>query len=137
MEGSSGKFNISIGSVSESQIVTGDYNTVSQKVGLSPDEVEDLRAAFQGLRATVQSQAPAEKRSEALAQAAEIEGAVVAEAPDPGRVRTALRWFRDNLPELAGAVTTVLVNPLVGKVVTSAGEAVAGQFRDAVEEGHS
>jgi hypothetical protein len=130
----SGKFHISIENISDSQVVVGDYNTVSQKVGLSPDEVERLRGAFAGMRATVEAQAPAERRAEALAQAAELERAVVAEEPDPGRVRTALRWFRDNLPELAGAVTTVLVNPLVGKVVTSAGEAVAGQFRDAVEE---
>jgi len=134
VEGSSGKFNISIGSATDSQIVVGDYNTVSQKVGLSPEEVERLRGAFASMRATVEAQAPAERRAEALAQAAELEQAVVAEEPDPGRVRKVLHWFRDNLPELAGAVTTVLVNPLVGKVVTSAGEAVAGQFRDAVEE---
>jgi hypothetical protein len=131
----SGKFNISIGSVSQSQIVTGDYATVSQRVGLSPEEVERLAAAFAGMRATVESEAPPEKRDEALAQAAALERAVVAEEPDPGRVRRALRWFRDNLPELAGAVTSVMVNPLVGQVVANAGEAVAAQFRDAVEEG--
>ena len=93
MEASGGKFNISIGNISHSQVAIGDYATLFQRVGLSAEEV------------------------------------------DPGRVRSVLRWFRDNLPAVAGAVTTVLVNPLVGQVVASAGEAVAGQFRDALEEG--
>jgi len=135
MEASGGKFNISIGSISHSQVAIGDYATLSQRVGLSAEEVERLRGVFQGLRTTVESSAPPEQRDEALAQAAELERAVVAEEVDPGRVRRVLRWFRDNLPAVAGAVTTVLVNPLVGQVVASAGEAVAGQFRDALEGG--
>jgi hypothetical protein len=45
-----------------------------------------------------------------------------------------LRWFRDNAPQLAGAVVSVVINPLVGKVVEGAGEAIANQFREVVKE---
>src|SRR3954451_752978 len=128
-----GKFNIQIGSVSQSQIVTGDYATVSQQVGLSADEVDQLKATFDGLRDQVEAQAPPEQRDEALAQAAEVEAAVVAPQPDPGRFKRALAWFRANAPQLAGTVASVVVSPIVGKVVQTAGDAIAGQFRDAID----
>jgi hypothetical protein len=117
-----GKFNIKFGDVSQSQFVTGDYNSVAQHVGLSAQEVDA-------------AEAPPDQRETAVAQAAEIEAAIVAETPDPGRVRRALRWFRDHLPQLAGTVAGVLVNPIVGKVVAAAGDAVAEEVRDALREG--
>jgi hypothetical protein len=130
---SEGKFNIQFGNVSQSQFVTGDYNTVAQHVGLSPEDVKLLRGAFDDMKAQVAAEAPPELRAEAEAQAAEIEKAVVATQPDPGRARRALRWFREHLPQVLGTVTSVLVNPIVGKVVEAAGDAVANEFREAVE----
>jgi hypothetical protein len=129
-----GKFNVSFGDVTQSQIVMGDYNTVSQRVGLTPEETAELRAAFSDMRTTVARDAQPEQREEALAKAHELERAVVAEQPDPGRIRTVLRCFRDNAPQLAGAVVSVVINPLVGKVVEGAGEAIANQFREVVKE---
>jgi len=129
-----GKFNVSFGDVSQSQIVMGDYNTVSQRVGLTPEETAELRATFSDMRTTVARDAPPERRDEALAQADELERAVVAEQPEPDRIRKVLRWFRDNAPQLAGAVVSVVINPLVGKVVEGAGEAIADQFREVVNE---
>jgi hypothetical protein len=49
-------------------------------------------------------------------------------------VRKVLRWFRDNAPQLTGAVVSVVVNPLVGKAVEGAGEAIADQFKEVVDE---
>lgn len=134
-EQASGKYNINIsGDMSHSQTVVGDYNTVTQKIGLTPQEAAQLRAVFAGLRSAVAEQAPPERREAALSEAGELEGAIVAERPDPGRVRRALEWFRDNAPQLVGAVTSVLVSPVVGKVVEGAGQAVAGQFRELAED---
>jgi hypothetical protein len=127
-----GKFNIRFGDVSQSQFVTGDYNTVAQHVGLSPEDTDALRAAFAGMRERVAAEAPPEQRERAIAEAAEVEAAIVSTDPDPGRVRRALRWFRDHLPQLAGTVAGVLVNPVVGKVVAAAGDAVAEEVRDAI-----
>ena len=41
------------------------------------------------------------------------------------RVRT---WFVAHLPSFAGAVTGLLVHPVVGALVKSAGDAVAAEF---------
>ncbi len=131
---SAGKFNIHIGDVSQAQVVIGDYNTVTQKAGLTPEEAAKLRGVFEQFRSSVEKEAPPERRGEAVAQAEELERAVVSERPDVGRVRTVLRWFRDNAPQLAGAVVSVVVNPLVGKAVEGAGEAIADQFKEVVKE---
>lgn len=132
--GPGGKYNITFGNVTSSQIVTGDYNHVAQTVGLTPDEVSALRATFDDLRASVESAAAPEQRTEALAQVGQLEHALVAAQPDPGRVRTALNWFRDHAPGIAGTVASVVLSPLVGKVVESAGEAVAERVREAVKD---
>jgi hypothetical protein len=129
-----GKYNISFGNVANSQIVTGDYNHVSQTVGMSADDVAALRRVFDDLRTAVAAEVPQEQRAEAVAQVAELEQALVAKEPDPGRVRKALAWFRRHAPKVAGAVAAIVVNPLVGKVVESAGEAVGKRVREAVED---
>ena len=85
-------------------------------------------------RARVAADAPANVRSEAVAQAAELERAVVAQEPDVGGVRRVLRWFRDYAPQVAGAVVSVVINPLVGKLVEGAGTAIADRFKEVVEE---
>ncbi|MGN6256319.1 MAG: hypothetical protein ACTHN3_01015 [Solirubrobacterales bacterium] len=135
----SGKYSIQFqGDIDQSQVVVGDYNTVSQQIGLSPQETAELRAVFDGLRSAVAEQAPPEQRDAALAEAADLEAAIVTDRPQPQRVRQALAWFRDNAPQLAGAVLSVVVNPLVGKVAEGAGKAIADQFRDlAVQESSS
>jgi hypothetical protein len=128
-----GKFNIQMGTVTGSQVTIGDYATVSQQIGLTPTEVADLRAVFDGLRADVEANAPPGQREAALAQAAEVEASVVAGQPDPSRFKRALAWFRANAPQIAGTVASVVVSPIVGKVVEGAGDAIAGRFRDAVD----
>lgn len=128
------KYNLRFGDVTHSQFVTGDYNYVTQTVGLSPEEATALRGVFDDLRTAVAANAPADRQDEALVQAGELEQALVAEQPDPGRVRRVLRWFREHAPELAGAVVSVVVHPLVGKVVQGAGEVVAERVKEAIED---
>src|SRR5947208_9023750 len=74
-----GKFTIHIGEVTGSQVVIGDYNTVTQRLGLSPEEAAELRKVFSDFKSSVAAGAPAEVRSEAVARAGELERAVVAE----------------------------------------------------------
>ena len=133
-EPAGGKFNLSIGSVTGSQVIVGDYNRVSQRIGLTGREAAELRSLFSDLRAGVAADAPAPVQAEAEAQVAELEGALVSEQPDPGRVRRVLRWFKENAPQLAGAVVSVVINPLVGKVVEGAGSAIAEQLSHVIAE---
>ncbi len=100
-----GKFNIQVGSLKQSQMTAGDRNAVGQRAGLSPEKVA---AVFAELKATIAEQIPGELRDEALAQAEQLEQAIVCEQPNRRTVRGVLRWFRVHAPQLAGTVSGVL-----------------------------
>ncbi|MGI8594167.1 MAG: hypothetical protein ACR2ML_07370 [Solirubrobacteraceae bacterium] len=109
----------------------------SQAVGtmstqITDAEIAEVRRAFADLRATVQAQAPEERREAALERVDELEAAVVTEEPDPTTAAYVKGWFAKNVPQLAGAVVSVVVHPVVGKLVEAAGEVVADQFRKLV-----
>jgi hypothetical protein len=38
------------------------------------------------------------------------------------------RWFRKNVPALAGAVASIVIHPIVGKLVGAAGDALVAEF---------
>lgn len=100
---------------------------------VTPAELDQLRAAFEHLREQVAAQAPPERRDAAVERVGELEQAVLAgDKPDVTRIQTVTRWFGDNLPRLAGLVTKVAVDPIVGQLVESAGEMLADEFRGRV-----
>ena len=54
---------------------------------------------------------------------------VNAEEPDLSVMEYVKGWFGKHLPQLAGAVASVVVHPVVGKVVGAAGDLAAAEFR--------
>jgi hypothetical protein len=128
------KFSINITDVDRSSFAIGDYSSVIQNNGLTQEEAVALQDTFERMRADVGAKAPPEQREEALRQATEVEQAVVAAQPDAGRVKRALRWFRDNAPALAGTVVSVILSPLVGKLVEGAGTELSKRFFEEIDE---
>ena|SRR5215213_2120047 len=131
---SSGGPNISIGGGFKGQLVVGDENkvsvtTVNVTSVLSPADQEKLRELFASLTTTVSAEAPPEVRDEALAHVKELQDTIAAGKPDVSRMDAVWKWFRANVPKLAGAVVGVVVNPIVGKVVEAAGEVATSEFR--------
>ena len=59
----------------------------------------------------------------------ELQQAVAEEKPDLTTMEYVRNWFAKNVPALAGAVTGVIVNPIVGKLVEAAGETLSEEFR--------
>lgn len=105
---------------------SGNLNVQNMSYGL---QVDDLAALFAGLSKTVQEQAPAEKKPEAMQKVAELKSAIQSGKPDVNRMESVLDWFKKYVPQLAGAVTSVIVNPIVGRLVEAAGDAVVEAFR--------
>ncbi len=60
---------------------------------------------------------------------AELESAVITAEPDLTTMEYLRNWFVKRLPSIAGAVTDVIVNPIVGKLVGAAGDSLAAEFR--------
>lgn len=81
------------------------------------------------LKAKVAAQAPPEQRDAALERVDELGNAVIEEKPDLTTMDYVRKWFGKHLPKLAGAVTGLIINPVVGKVVEAAGDLVAAEFR--------
>lgn len=115
------------------QVGVGKGITQTQATGQQPQvteaELVELRKLFSDLKAKIEVEAAPEKKNPALERAQELEEAVTAKEPDVTTIEYVKRWFVKNLPTVAGAVTGIVVNPIVGKLVEAAGEGVAAQFR--------
>jgi hypothetical protein len=133
MSESGRRINVRAGDVSDSQIVVGDQNRVSsvrQSVAApTPAELDALARELAELRTRVAAEAPAEQQQAAVTKIEELAEAVQQPEPDLDTMAAVRNWFAKRLPALAGAVTSVIVNPIVGKLVESAGDALAGEFR--------
>ncbi|MCL4530669.1 MAG: hypothetical protein M1282_14815 [Chloroflexi bacterium] len=97
---------------------------------LTDDEIKELSALVEKLREQVMADAPPDKRGPALYKTKELEQAINATKPDVSTMAQIRDWFVKNIPQLAGAVTGLVVNPLVGKLVEAAGDAIAHEFKE-------
>ena len=94
----------------------------------TPEELQELAASFTSLKAQVEREAPPEVREEAVRQAETLEKATTGPEPDVTAMAKVRRWFLEHAPTLFGAVTTVVVNPIVGKIAHAAGDAIAKEY---------
>ncbi len=116
------------------QVGVGKDITQTQAIGAEPPKITEtesaeLRKILADLKAQVEAEAPPDKRDGALERVEELGKAVTAKEPDLTTMEYVKKWFGNNLPTLAGAVTGVVINPIVGKVVEAAGQGLAAEFR--------
>jgi hypothetical protein len=126
---------ITTGPLKNSQVAIGDGNVQTYEASGAPPEVtraelDQLHKLFADLKAQVEAQAPAEKKAAGLERVAELEAAVTAKKPDLTTMGYVKQWFVKNLPSLAGAVTGLVVHPIVGKLVELAGEMLASELKE-------
>jgi len=124
-------YNVSIGPVSGgSQLAVG--KNISQKqTHYAPHVVTEAewQKEFDKVRAKVEQEAPPEKKEQALEHVDELKEAVAAKEPDLSTMEYVKNWFLNHLPSVAGSVTGLIINPLVGKLVEAGGDALAASFR--------
>ena len=116
------------------QVAVGKGITQIQTIGTARPEVTEanlaeLRQVLADLKAKVAAEAPPEKKDAALERVEELGEAITAKEPDLPTMEYVKRWFVRNLPDLAGAVTSVVVHPIVGKLMEATGDALAAEFR--------
>ncbi len=97
--------------------------------GVSQAEIAHLRGLFENLRAQAAAEAPTELEEEAQAQVDALEKAVISDEPDVNAMKRVRDWFVEQLPSAAGAVTSLLVNPILGKLVETTGELAADELK--------
>jgi hypothetical protein len=117
------------GQVAVGEDIRQNQTTFTVGQHLSPEELQQMRDAFASLRGQVEREAPPEVREEAVRQAEALEQAATAAEPDVSAMSKVRGWFLRHAPGLLGAVTGVIVNPILGKVVEAAGDHIAAEFR--------
>jgi hypothetical protein len=116
------------------QMSFGNDNRMYQTIYDAPPQVTDaernqLRALLAALRAQVETAAPPEKQAAALEHVDELAEATNAEEPDLSTMDYVYKWFLKHVPQAAGAVLSVVVHPIVGKLVEAAGDSLTGEWR--------
>lgn len=146
MSQSGDHFQISVGGAVGGNLVVGRENQIISSPTNSPRpsdaELATFRAAVDELKAQLAATAPATPGStaaEAAAKLDELHAAATAPTPDVSTMVRVRTWFMAHLPSFAGAVTGLLVHPVVGALVKSAGDAVTAEFhrRMGAAEGQS
>jgi hypothetical protein len=105
------------------QISTKTTNNVTKA------EIEELSQLLAELRTQIEAKAQPEKKEAALERVDELEQAIAEKKPDLTTMEYVKNWFAKHLPSLAGTVTSVVVHPIVGKLVEAGGDALVVEFR--------
>jgi hypothetical protein len=93
-------------------------------------DLQQLQALFAGLKQQIEQQAPADKKAAALERVDELQQEITSKKPELSTFDYVKSWFGKNIPTLLGSVTSLIVNPLVGKVV----ETASGLAADAIKK---
>jgi hypothetical protein len=97
----------------------------SMQLALADAERAELSTLFANLREEVSAAVPESERRAAVERVDELEQAVVADQPDLTTIEYVKQWFARKLPTAAGLVASVLIHPLVGRIVERAGDKLA------------
>jgi hypothetical protein len=129
-------FQISVGGAVGGNVVVGRSNQIISSPTTNvtrPNDAElaAFKAAVDAVKAQSAAVVPGEPAvaAEAAAQLDALHAAAVAPTPDLSTMQRVRTWFVEHLPTMAGAVTGLLIHPVVGALVKSAGDAVTAEFQ--------
>ena len=108
--------------ISQSQTEIHNYAT--------PADLDEFKKLIQELRVKVETEAALDKKDAALERVQELEQAVAEKKPDLTTMEYVKKWFGKNVPALAGAVTSVIIHPIVGKLVEAGGDLLVQEFQE-------
>ena len=115
-----------------SQVAVGKNIRQQQVSGsgkITEADLKQLDTLFADLKRQIEEQAPSEKKAAALERVDELHQEITNGKPEPSTFAYVKSWFGKNLPTLLGSVTSVVVNPLVGKLVQAATGLAAAEIK--------
>lgn len=96
---------------------------------VTEQDLEAIRKLFSDLKQQIEKEAPPEKKDAALERVSEMEGEITSKKPSLTTMEYVRDWFAKNAPMLLGSVTSLVVNPIVGKVVQAAGDIAISELK--------
>ena len=130
-----GKVNTSISGNVSGQVAIG--NNISQiqrlseseSIEVTPEDLIVLKQLFEELKVRISSEVEPSKQSSALERINELQETMTPEKIDLTTIKYVKQWFMKSLPKISGAVTSVIIHPIVGKLVEASGDVAAEEFR--------
>ena len=119
--------NVSGGQVAIGQNVEQTSTSIVSDTRPSEADIAALLAQFGSVRSEVL--ADPDTPDAAAEKLDELQSAVTAEEPELSTMEYVRDWFVKHAPKFAGAVTALVVNPIVGALVGAAGETLAAEFK--------
>ena len=101
----------------------------SAQPAVTESDLATLQRLLDTLKMQVETEALPEKKQAAVEKIEELKEAVTAKEPDLDTMAYIKKWFAKNLPMLAGSVSSLVVHPLVGKLVEAASEELFEDFQ--------
>jgi hypothetical protein len=125
------RISATISNVSGGQVAVGGSVSQTQSnvtaAAVPEEDLAALRAQFAALRSEVL--ADPDTPDSAAEKLDELQEAVTGEAPSLSTMEYVRDWFVKHAPKFAGAVTALVVNPVVGAIVGAGGELLAAEFK--------
>lgn len=119
--------NVSGGQVAIGQNVEQTSTSIVSDTRPSDADIAGLLEQFGDVRAQVL--ADPDTPDAAAEKLDELQAAVTADEPELSTMEYVRDWFVKHAPKFAGAVTALVVNPIVGALVGAAGETLAAEFK--------
>ncbi|MEV0375689.1 hypothetical protein AB0I10_39100 [Streptomyces sp. NPDC050636] len=127
-----GRYEVHVGDVA-GQFVVGSRNTVIHNEGareastpVTEAQLVGLRAEFMRLRSLIAELGEGNRGAEERLD--ELEEAVTSAEPDVSVMVYVRNWFLRTLPALAGTVTALIADPVVGQLVQQTGDQLALEY---------
>ncbi len=115
------------GNVVEGQIAVG--SNISMRKSVRGDLAEALPMLMEALKAQVQNEAPPDLQAEALEKLSVLAASITLPTPNVAMMAQVRDWFAENIPALSEAVTKLIADPLVVKLMQTAGEETAKEIK--------
>lgn len=114
------------------QVAVG-KNIVQKQSGQGADiteaDLDEVRKLFSAFKEQVVKNAPPDRREAALERVDELESELINKKPTSTTFGYVRNWIIKYAPGILGGLTSIVVHPIVGKIVEAAGEMAAGEFR--------
>ncbi len=114
------------------QVAVGKNIHQVQQVGsgnqVTEDDLKQVQQLFAELKQQIELHSPPDKKDAAMERVSELQEEVKSDKPAISTFEYVRNWFLKNVPSLAGAVASVVLNPIVGKVVEAGGTIAANQL---------
>ena len=118
------------GQVAVGKNIKQEQTIITENIQVTEAELDELKSVISDLKEKIKSEVSPDMQNAATERIEELEKAITEEKPDLTTMEYVQNWFVKNLPSIAGGVTSLVIHPIVGKLVQAGGDALVTEFNN-------